>query len=147
MLSEKRQRQAYLRDRDGRCRCATFVRGIEVMRTEEQKALRGGELSRVEALQMFGELDVHRAERRGLEFYVDRTASPKVHYLAFASALLQCWVRWKMEGPVGVGHWLPSLPEHLRGALFWWMRFPHFSQMVLKRQKAKGHWPFDEKVS
>ncbi|MCB9638982.1 MAG: hypothetical protein H6727_08790 [Myxococcales bacterium] len=117
------------------------------MDSQEQKPFSGGQLSRSEAIQLFGELDVHRAERRGIDFYVNRTAAPKVHYLAFASALLQCWMRWKVEGPSGLQLLLPSLPEHLRGALFWWMRIPHFSRLVLKQQKAKGHWPFDEKVS
>jgi hypothetical protein len=114
---------------------------------EEQIMLEGGQLSRAEAIQIFGEIDVYRAERRGMEFYIDRTASPKIHYLAFAGALLQCWIRWKREGAEGLHSWLPSLPEHMRGALFWWMRIPHFMVLVLKRQKSKGYWPFDKQAS
>jgi hypothetical protein len=101
--------------------------------------------SRERAVELFGELDVVRAERRGIDYYVSSVASPKVHYLAFAAVLLQYQMRISEDQLESVQQWLGSLPELLRGALIWWLQCSHFLESVLKVQRHHGHWPFEDR--
>lgn len=113
------------------------IHGMKEIPRETGQALREV-CTREQVAVWFGELDVRRAETRGLEYYVERIASPKLHYLAFAAALLRCDACWREDGFA----WVRSLPEFLRGALIWWMRVPQFSALVFHRQKRQGYWPF-----
>lgn len=103
--------------------------------------------SREKLIEIFGELDVRRAEVRGVEHYIAKIASPKAHYLAFAAMLLQYHKRTGKDTQESVRTWLGSLPEFLRGSLIWWHKQTHFVEKVLRRQRHKGHWPYGKKHS
>jgi len=103
--------------------------------------------SRKEAIVLFGELDVWRAEHKKREFYVSEIATSKTNYLAFSAASSTFQVLWNTDEAPVLREWLHSLPELIRGALIWWMLTPGFSLAILNTQSACGYWPFHRKVN
>lgn len=104
----------------------------------------GGMCTRTEAIQLFGDFDVWRAERYGMAYYANHIASSKAHYLAFTGAQLQCYAKWSEAERPELRDWLASLPVLLRGALVWWLLEPQFVRIVLSIQREAGCWPYGQ---
>lgn len=103
-----------------------------------------GAFSVQEVEQVFGDLDVHRALKRGRLHYARLSATPKSNHVAFGVAIMEFQHRLSEGATAGeLRVHVADHPEHLRGALIHWAVGANFMGLVLEEQRQNGFWPFD----